>query len=333
MNKFLWINLTFACLFILAGCNDKNNHHFDTTTNAIHAPTVVINSGGSSGSADLGTDLVDCEAAAPVTIDPFIRVQLTYGLLNEGPFIPGESEGVLPITITSPVSAGATEIPVSDTVALVKDQLLTYVGTNDRYYVGQIQSLSDNKITLVDPLVYNLAAGNESLWNFYFDAAHPNEFGGKALADFGFNAAFEVIQGNKTHVLLGDSWFKHFGQTPFENRLAERLPYNSTIKNEGIGGYSLCGLLSRIDSVLETHNPDYVWINSSINDFFDEVTQEEYKARMKTLIGKIQTDGATAIVMDPAPGILNQETSDGISFTILSRRYAMQILNLLADTR
>ena len=332
MNKFLWINLTFACLFILAGCNDKN-HYFNTAASANHAPTVVINSGGSSGPADLGTDLVDCEASPPTTINEFIRVQLTYGLLSEGPFIPGESGGVLPITITSAVSAGATEIPVSDTVSLVKDQLLTYVGTNDRYYVGQIKSITGNKITLVNPLVYNLAAGNESLWNFYLDPAHPNEFGGKALADFAFTAAFGVIQGNKSHVLLGDSWFKHFGETPFENRLAERLPYGSIINNEGIGGYSLCGLLSRIDSVLRTHKPDYVWINSSINDFFDEVTREEYKARMKTLIGKVQTAGATAIVMDPAPGILNQETSDGISFTVLSRRYSMQILKLLAETQ
>ncbi|MGB1310438.1 MAG: SGNH/GDSL hydrolase family protein, partial [Leucothrix sp.] len=87
-----------------------------------------------------------------------------------------------------------------------------------------------------------------------------------------------------------------------------------------------------VDEVINTHNPQYVWINSSINDYYDGVTQTQYKARMQTLIGKVQASGASAIVIDPAPGMLDESTADGRRFTLLSDRYATQILDLLAET-
>ena len=275
-------------------------------------------------------DLVVCEAD-PQPIKKFVRIQSTYGLLDAVPFYGTESGGPLALEITEPASAGSSVISVTSTTGLVNDQLVTYYGTNDRYSVGQVSSLTSTQITLKEPLLYDLAANDASLWNFYDDAAHPNEFGLKALADFGFAYAFDVIEPNKVHALVGDSWFKRFGVTPLEDRLLERLPFGSVIQNEGIGGHSLCGLLGRIDNIIDTYNPDYVWINSSINDYFDGVTQEEYKDRMQTLIARVQASDATAIVYDPAPGLLNQTTEDGLSFTMLAHRYAVQILELLRD--
>jgi lysophospholipase L1-like esterase len=90
-------------------------------------------------------------------------------------------------------------------------------------------------------------------------------------------------------------------------------------------------LLARTDAVITNYNPDYVWISSSINDFFDGVTQEQYKARMQNIISKVQQSNAIAIVMDPAPGPPNQATDEGVTFTTLSQRYATQILDLLAE--
>ncbi len=345
MNRILLIGLFSYCLLALTGCYLHDDHK----KNDSHAPTTVVvvtdsgdggdddknddkDTGGDGGDGGDSTDIVNCEAN-PSEINEFVRVQLTYGLLYEGAFLAGESGGLLPLNITAPAAAGATVITVDSTVGLVNGQLLSYLGTNNRYSVGKVVNLSSNSITLEDPLLFDLAANNTSLWNFYDDASHANEAGFKALADFGFNTAYSVLEPNKVHLLLGDSWFRRNGETPFQNRLLERLPSGSVIQNEGIGGHSLCGLLGRVDDAINTHNPDYVWINSSINDFFDGVTQEQYKDRMQTLIGKVQAAGAIAIVMDPAPGPLNQSTDDGITFTTLSRRYATQILDLLAETQ
>jgi len=337
MNRLLWIGIISSCLLILTGCHHKDHDHHDHTVDS-DTPTPVVppvnnpgggNGGGGSGGEGPG-DIVSCEAA-PSPIKKFVRVQLTYGLLDEGAFLAGESGGTLPLTITSPASEGATTLSVDSTVSLVDKQLLTYLGTNNRYHVAQIASTTDNIITLTEPLRFDIAAGTGSLWNFYDDEVHPNQFGSRALADFSFNSAFSVLEPNKVHVLLGDSWFKRNGESPVAERLLERLPSGSVIQNEGIGGYSLCGLLGRVDGVIDSYNPDYVWISSSINDSFDEVTQEQYKARLQTLIHKVQASGAIAIVWDPAPGILNQATDAGVSFTVLSQRYATQIFNLLAE--
>ena len=351
MNRLQPVSIISFCLLILTGClhsdKDKNNTNHSVRTEPTTA--VVTNNTGNTGNTgnddkqdDKGNvstpstpstpsiDVVICEAT-PEPINKFIRVQTTYGLLDEGAFIPGESGGLLPLTLTAPALQGETVINVDSAIPLVDKQLLTYLGTNGEYSVGKVKSTTDNTITLEEPLLFDLAADDNSLWNFYDDAVHANNNGFRALADFGFNTALDVLEPNKVHALLGDSWFRRNGETPFADRLLERLPSGSVIQNEGIGGHSLCGLLARVDNVIDTYNPNYVWINSSINDSFDEVTQEQYKARMQTLISKIQEAGAIAIVMDPAPGILTQSTSDGVTFTTLSRRYASQILDLLAE--
>ena len=329
MNSLFSISLVSFCLLILTGCNFKDEDRGHAGFSG-YTPINNTDYDGSDGS-DNNADLVVCEAT-PEPIERFVRVQLTYGLLDQGAFIPGESEGLLPITLSAPVSKGATVITVDSTASLVDKQLLTYLGTNNRYFVAQIKDTTATEIILEEPLYYDLAAGTGSLWNFYDDAVHANERGFKAISDFAFSAAYDDLEPNSVHLLLGDSWFRRNGATPFEDRLLERLPSGSVIKNEGIGGHSLCGLLGRVDNAIDTHNPSYVWINSSINDFFDGVTQEEYKDRMQTLIYKVQQAGATAIVMDPAPGMIGQSTSDGRTFKTLSQRYAVQIQDLLAET-
>lgn len=341
MNRLLLMGVFLSFLLILTGCNLSEDHKTKHTTYShSHAPTTVVGdnggddkgsdgSDGSDGSSDV-SDIVNCEVT-PEPIDKFIRVQLTYGLLEAGAYIPGtsgESGGLLPLKITAAAEQGATEISVASTEALVDKQMLTYLGTNKRYAVGQIESLTPKTITLKKPLRFDLAADDKSLWNFYDDAAHANEKGFKAIADFAYDTANASLNPNSVHLLLGDSWFKRNGKTSFEDRLEKRLPSGSIIQNEGIGGHSLCGLLGRVDNAMDTHNPNYVWINSSINDYFDGVTQQQYKDRMQTLIGKIQDAGATAIVMDPAPGMLGKSTDDGRTFTTLSQRYATQIRNL-----
>lgn len=341
MNRLHSASILSFCLLMLTGCLHKSGDKNDTiySFGSHSSSTVVADNTNNNDEVDPVTSddpaTVNCEVT-PVPLKKFTRIQVTYGLLDEGAFIPGESGGLLPIKLSEPATQGTTTIqidPIVTTTSLIEDQLLTYLGSNGFYSVGQIQSITTDTITLKEPLIYDLAAGDNSLWNFYDDPSHANNIGFTALADFAYNNAFDVLEPNKVHALLGDSWFRRNGETPFANRLLERLPSGSVIQNEGLGGDSLSDLLVRVDDVLANYNPDYVWINSSINDYFDDVTAEQYKARMKELIGKIQAVGKIAIVMDPAPGSPTQVTSDVTtpSFNILHQRYATQILDLLAE--
>ena len=341
MNRLLSMSLFSSCLLILTGCNFHNDNKHKKNTVSNHAPTVIVSNNDDDKKDDkVDTDNTDntdndngiVSCSPPLgPIKKFIRVQITYGLLDATPLLPFETGGTLPLKVTAAVSQGETVIPVDSTQSLVDQQLLTYLGTNGVYSVVKIRSTTSDTITLTKPLPYALAAGDDKLWNFYDDAAHPNNPGFKAWADYSFNSAFDILETNQVHALLGDSWFQRNGQSTFADRLLERLPSGSIIKNEGIGGNTLCDLYARVDGVINTHNPNVVWINSSINDFFDGVTQAEYKARMQALIYRVQTAGAIAVVMDPAPGLVNISTPDGRTFTTLSQRYAQQVLDLLAE--
>ena len=327
MNKLLMISIMLFGLFNLVACDDndakKNSHS--------HAPTVIIPSPSEDDKKDDEVDdgeptIATCEATA-LPIDPFIRVQTHYGLLSGQPHISGETGGLLPLTLTNEAVEGDLTLELESSISLVPGQLITYHAQNLDYYVARISSISGNILSLDErsPVVSGIASG-QNVWNFYNEATHPNNLGFNAIADYSYRATVSSIEAGSIHVLLGDSWFSLPG---FEERIALRYP-DATIINKGIGGNTLCNLLARFDTDVPAESPKYVWINSSINDYYQDVTQEEYKLRLQDLISKVQAIGATAIVLDSAP-LNNGSTSDGTSYLTLSQRYASQIQNLLDE--
>ena len=139
----------------------------------------------------------------------------------------------------------------------------------------------------------------------------------------------EPITPNATHVLFGDSWFdanSETNQPEIENHLKTRLP-DATIINAGVGGNTVCDLLARFDTDVVPLNPDYVWINSSINDYYNDVSRVDFKLRMQYLISKVQSINATALVMDSAPA--SGTSQAGSDLRVLSNGYAGAVLELL----
>ena len=318
-------------LLNLVACDDDNNKNDRKNS---HAPTIIIPTPVDDDKKEDEADdkenvdntdsaIADCEAS-PNRIDPFIRVQTHYGLLSGQPHIAGETGGLLPLTLTSEAAEGDLTLELDSSVSLIAGQLVTYKALNFDYYVARISSIDGNTLSLDErtPIVSGVDSG-QNLWNFYSEATHPNLIGFNAIADYSYRSTADTINTGATHVLLGDSWFSLPG---FAERIALRYPA-ATIVNKGYGGNTLRDLLTRFDADVPTQSPQYVWINSSINDYYQDVTPEEYKTCLENLISKVQEIGATAIVLDSAP-LDNGSTSDGVSFLILSQRYASQILDL-----
>jgi len=287
---------------------------------------------------DDGTDIttdtttVNCEAFAN-SIDPFVRVQLNYGLLSGTPFITGELGGIDTLTVTADAAEGAKTLKLDSTVRLKPGQLITYIGSNRHNRVAKIGEVGADQVTITSGrgLEKAIKAGDK-ISNFYNDPTHPNVNGYKAVADFGYRSALPIAP-NLTHALLGDSWFDKndtSGAVEFENQLKVRLP-GATIINSGIGGSTLCDLIERFDTDIAPKNPQYVWINSSINDYYNNVSPQNFKLRLQFLISKVQGINAKAVVFDSAPA--NGTSATGININGLSNGYSGVTLKLLEEAQ
>ena len=252
-----------------------------------------------------------------------LRLSMHYSLLLGQAHLYNESGGVKGISLSQNASAGASSIKVYSTNGLVKQQLITYRGRNGQYYTAQIQSIQNKTLRLATPLKQAVAAGGNA-WNFYNDGSHPNWVGSFAIADFavrrlGYN---RLNQGK--HVLLGDSWFS---QNSVFERLKNRLP-RASISNKGNGGNTSKNLLSRFDADVRWQNPNYVWIMTGTNDYWQSINTATYKSNMRQLINKVRSIGATPIVFDSSVGPLNYGSDVK---TRLSRTYVTAMDQLISE--
>jgi len=201
-------------------------------------------------------------------------------------------------------------------------QLISYYGANGQYYRAQIQNIEGNKLLLTTPLEQNISAGANA-WNFYSDGSHPNYRGYYMIADFAVRLLGKDKLNEGVHVLLGDSWFDDGSM--FE-RLKQNLPA-ATLFNKGIGGHTAADLLARFDEDVSPLTPNFVWILTGTNDYWQDVTVGTYKANIETLIEKIKALNAVPIIFDSSVGPLD---SGADNVTVLSHSYVTAIEQLLA---
>ena len=313
MNRLLTMSLVSLSLLALNGCKDSKSNS-GQNTNAV---------------SNTATTTLSCNAFAD-PIQSFERVEMHYGLLRDQTFLTGETGGLLPLTVTTAASAGATTIQVDSTTALVTGQLITYLGENFDYNVAQIASLTSTTITLTPEtaLVSSVATG-DNVWNFYDEASNPNHVGHKALADLSFRETARTVGAGATHVIIGDNWLN---DVTYTDRLQKRYP-SANIINNTADTASLCDLLADFDQDVTTHSPTYVWINSSVNDNRVGVSQEDYKLRLQYLISKVQSISATAIVFDAVAASANTTPDGTVTSQMLAYRYSSQVLNLYNEAK
>ncbi|PWQ99818.1 SGNH/GDSL hydrolase family protein [Leucothrix pacifica] len=348
------ITLTGFCLFTLlslSGCvseskNDANNNQYSNADGSSAAPTTVTGGSAaetpaSSPSASTPVDTQPSETTPtettptpstpstpsspveppdPVTEASWHRVYMHYGLLKGQPHEWGESGGYLSLRLAENAYEGAYSMRLDSTSGLLAKQLLTYRGSDNDYYTVTIQSISGNTVNLSTPLEKNVWYG-ESVWNFYENPSHPNYRGYQSIADYAVRSLGRGLLNYGTHALLGDSWFS---TGTVRDRLQEKLS-NTTMINLGIGGNTSFDLLSRFDRDVPQHNPDFVWVMTGTNDYWNYISTAQYKQNIRELISKIEALGAKPIIISPSVGPLNYGSSE---LTELSRAYTDAIEQL-----
>ncbi|PID46867.1 MAG: hypothetical protein CSB47_01925 [Proteobacteria bacterium] len=251
----------------------------------------------------------------------FTLVTMHDDLLKRRYRIHGESGGIDSFYVSHYAEAGDTQIRVGGYPDLKEGQLMTYRSEWGDYYTVTVAYTQSGLIKLNTPLEAPISQGM-NLWNFYYDGAHPNLYGFRALADFSLRSQnVEELNWGK-HVLLGDSWFFFEGVS---QRLAEKLG-NAQIINKGVGGNSSAQMLARFDRDVAAKNPDVVWLIAGTNDYYRDVSVEDFTNNMRSLIEKINAIGAKAIVIDSSVAPLMWGSDE---LTQLSHEYAAAVARLL----
>lgn len=267
------------------------------------------------------------EPTPPVEVPPvslsFTHIRMHYDLLDARSFIYGENGGVTEMVLSAYADAGAERLRVERPPSLKAGQLITYRANDNDYYTVPVSSVDGRTIHLENALPAPVSSGM-NVWNFYDNGSHPNWFGYTSIADFALRSLDVASINMGKHIMLGDSWFQSAG---IEQRLAAKLN-NATVINRGIGGNTSADMLARFDADVASENPDFVWLIAGTNDYYLNVTLEDYTSNMQAIIGKINALGAQAIVIDSsvAPLMLGSE-----ALRELSHDYSVAIEELAAE--
>jgi len=317
-TKFLSM-LVLVTVFLSACMSGSDNQE----TQRAQAPTVSTPTAIVTPPTTVTPPVVTATPPTIVNNVTWLRVPIHYSLLLGQPHLWNEAGGAQDLNLREYASAGSSSLKVSSTSGLVRQQLMTYRGRNGQYYSAQIQSISNNILQLTTPLQQDVYAGSNA-WNFYDDGSHPNWAGSFAIADFAIQQIGWSRLNQGKHVLFGDSWFS---RNSVFDRLKNRLP-GASISNKGVGGNTSWDLLSRFDADVRWQNPNYVWILTGTNDYWQDISAANYKSNMRELINKVKAMGAVPIVFDSSVGPLNYG-SDGK--TRLSRSYVTSVEQLASE--
>jgi hypothetical protein len=259
----------------------------------------------------------------PPASTSFELVTMHDDVLKRRSHIYGESGGTVSMRISRYADEGDTEILMNQSYNVKEGQLITYLSEEGNYHTVTVSRITGQTLELNSPLEASIDVG-DNVWNFYYDGAHPNLYGFRALADFALNNQDENALNQGKHVLLGDSWFSTTGVA---ERLTEKLD-NAQIINKGTGGNTSANLLARFDRDVASQNPDVVWLIAGTNDYYQGVTVEDFTQNMSELISKIDSLGAKAVVIDASVAPL---MSGSQYLTEISHEYAAALKSLLAQ--
>jgi hypothetical protein len=269
-------------------------------------------------------------AARNASLD-FLMVPMHYVALNNEPHTFGENEGLVSFTLAQDANVGERTITLSGNTNLHDSELVVYLSKDGNYIVTQVLSRNGNTITLTEPLNEAIAKGNH-LWNFYHDTDHPNQMGFRALADFALGKVDTSNMANKVHAFIGDSWLD---DGTIEQRIKQKIDNITTI-NKAVGGRTSAEELAIFDEDFPPGSaaPDFFWVILGTNDFFQNVTPENYISNIKQIIQKINALGATAIVFDSSVGDIFFDDVNNVTSSIrkdLSDAYANKLAELAAN--
>jgi len=123
-----------------------------------------------------------------------------------------------------------------------------------------------------------------------------------------------------THVLFGDSWF---ASGLLETRLQLKLP-NANFINAGVSGNKANQMIARFYTDVAIHNPQYVWMLVSTNDYYAEVPPSLFEQQTSQILGYILSINSQSIAFNASVGDATYSPIPGERLTA-SRDYAIQV--------
>lgn len=124
------------------------------------------------------------------TTSGYTVIDLHYGALRGRGLPATETTSVGLYNVAISAAAGSTSITLTAnlstnfSVALVPEQMITYLGDNGEYYAAVIFDIVGSVLQLKAPLEATVSAGTAKVTSFQANEAHPNEYGYRAIADY-----------------------------------------------------------------------------------------------------------------------------------------------------
>ena len=118
-------------------------------------------------------------------------------------------------------------------------------------------------------------------------------------------------------IAFGDSLTAGFGASSPENGYIPVLErhFNITIINEAVSGNTTADALVRLDSDVLSQHPDIVLVLLGSNDYLRQEPREDTFKNLRTIITRIQKDGAVVILLGARGGILHDTFADALCCT------------------
>jgi len=258
----------------------------------------------------------------------FEIIPIHSGLLKERAYIWQEYEGLTNFTLENDAVAGDKILNLSEPAHFNELELIVYQSASGQFYVTQVVTVKDKTITLLEPLKDDVNKGN-FLWNFYHDASHPNKAGYKALADFALRRLDLELLENKVHAFIGDSWL---ASKFLEKRIRHQINLTAGF-NKAVHGRKSIDVLKSFDEDFKDNQfvPDYVWITLGTNDYWLDVSAEDYIKNIEAIIRKANNLGAKVIIFDSSVGPLEWDSVTNSFKTVrkdLSNAYSKNLAEL-----
>jgi lysophospholipase L1-like esterase len=117
-------------------------------------------------------------------------------------------------------------------------------------------------------------------------------------------ATGEPLQAPSRYLALGDSFTIGTGSSPeqsFPARLVARTACGAKLRNVAVNGYSTADILEGEVPEVATFAPTFVTLAAGANDIVRGATAEEYRARIRVILGALRAANVRRIVTLPQP--------------------------------
>lgn len=221
--------------------------------------------------------------------------------------------GLILKTLAAAATAGDRSLTLNNVANLAVDQNVAWLDSASRIKMGTIKSISAPDVELYSSIPSNVNNG-AAFSNIYDSNAHPHNSGYFAIGDYIEDRLSDLgVSLTAGSVFIGDSWL-YQGYSSGQG-IIRRLEFRLGLSfvNKAVSGRTSKDILDAFDFDLSGLYPDFIIILCGANDFSAGVTQADYEANIRKIIGKIFDRDAIPILLTSQVGPDSSATQIALS--------------------